>query len=66
MGTHPVPPEIVRRFANKTMAIVGYEMDQVMVQPTGKPGVHPEKDVSVPINWACTWPTPALARSWLP
>ena len=30
MGTHPIPPEIVRRFANKTMAIVGYEMDQVM------------------------------------
>ncbi|EOD05979.1 hypothetical protein EMIHUDRAFT_453585 [Emiliania huxleyi CCMP1516] len=29
MGTHPIPPEIVRRFANKTMAIVGYEMDQM-------------------------------------
>ena len=30
----------------------GYEQDQVMVTPTGKPGVNPEKDVSVPINWA--------------
>ena len=25
---------------------------QVMVQPVGKPGLNPEKDVSVPINWA--------------
>ena len=23
-----------------------------MVTPTGKPGVNPDKDVSVPINWA--------------
>jgi hypothetical protein len=34
------------------MAITGYEQDQVMVQPVGQPGVNPEKDVSVPINWA--------------
>lgn len=24
-----------------------------MVTPVGKPGLNPEKDVSVPINWAC-------------
>ena len=52
MGKQALPKEIVARFANKTMAITGYEMDMVMVQPTGKPGVHPEQDVSVPINWA--------------
>jgi hypothetical protein len=23
-----------------------------MVTPVGKPGLNPEKDVSVPINWA--------------
>ena len=34
------------------MAIVGYEQDQVMVSPVGKPGVNPKLDVSVPINWA--------------
>ena len=34
------------------MAITGYEQDQVMVSPVGKPGVNPEADVSVPINWA--------------
>ena len=34
------------------MAITGYEQDQVMVDPIGQPGVHPERDVSVPINWA--------------
>ena len=34
------------------MAITGYEQDQVMVSPVGKPGVIPEADVSVPINWA--------------
>jgi hypothetical protein len=26
---------------------------QVMVQPVGQPGVNPDQDVSVPINWAC-------------
>ena len=30
----------------------GYEQDQVMVTPVGHPGVNPDKDVSVPINWA--------------
>ena len=34
------------------MAITGYEQDQVLVEPVGKPGVNPDKDVSVPINWA--------------
>ena len=41
MMTHHIP-----------QAIVGYEQDQVMVTPTGKPGVNPSQDVSVPINWA--------------
>ena len=36
----------------KVMAITGYEQDQVMVSPAGKPGVNPDQDVSVPINWA--------------
>lgn len=36
----------------KVMAITGYEQDQVMVTPVGKPGLNPELDVSVPINWA--------------
>ena len=48
----PLPEAIVKRFANKTIAIVGYEQDQVMVTPQGQPGVAPENDVSVPINWA--------------
>ena len=49
MGKQPLPREIVARFANKTMAITGYEMDMVMVQPAGQPGAQ---DVSVPMNWA--------------
>jgi len=49
---HPLPKEIVARFKGKTMAITGYEQDQVMVFPTGQAGVNPTKDVSVPINWA--------------
>ena len=51
-GNQPIPDHIIERFKGKTMAITGYEQDQVMVTPTGKPGVNPEKDVSVPINWA--------------
>ena len=51
-GTVPLPPAIVKRFEGKVMAIMGYEQDQVMVNPTGKPGVNPSEDVSVPINWA--------------
>jgi len=32
--------------------------DQVMVTPTGQPGVNPEQDVSVPINWYAPKPAP--------
>ena len=46
-----LPAEIVKRFAGKVIAVTGYEMDMVMVEPTGRPGENPEKDVSVPINW---------------
>lgn len=51
-GNQPLPEHIVKRFAGKVMAITGYEQDQVMVTPTGQPGVNPDQDVSVPINWA--------------
>ena len=51
-GNQPLPKEIVERFRGKVIAITGYEMDQVMVEPVGHPGVNPKKDVSVPINWA--------------
>ena len=51
-GVQPLPEEIIKRFDGKVMAITGYEQDQVMVTPVGKPGANPEKDVSVPINWA--------------
>ena len=64
-GNQPLPQHIVDRFKGKVMAITGYEQDQVqkhipsvvptcpqvMVVPTGKPGLNPEQDVSVPINW---------------
>mmetsp|Transcript_15463 Transcript_15463/g.36558 ORF Transcript_15463/g.36558 Transcript_15463/m.36558 type:complete len:894 (-) Transcript_15463:53-2734(-) len=52
LGNQPLPTEIVQRFKGKVIAITGYEMDQVMVQPTGQPGKNPKQDVSVPINWA--------------
>ena len=39
------------------MAIQGYEQDQVMVTPQGKPGLNPDQDVSVPINWYARPPT---------
>jgi len=52
LGNNALPAHIVARFANKTMAITGYEMDQVIVSPAGSPGLHSEQDVSVPINWA--------------
>jgi hypothetical protein len=59
-GSTPLPDHIVKRFDGKVIAIQGYEQDQVMVDPVGKPGVNPERDVSVPINWAynhhyCAW-----------
>ena len=67
MGDHPLPPEIVKRFAGKVIAITGYEQDQVMVDPVGQPGINPERDLSVPINWAYnhhyeTWMTGADAQ----
>ena len=52
MGLNPLPADIVKRFGGKVMAIMGYEQDQVLVDPVGHPGVNPAKDVSVPINWA--------------
>jgi hypothetical protein len=51
-GKLDLPEEIIKRFEGKVLAITGYEQDQVMVNPVGKPGVNPEQDVSVPINWA--------------
>ena len=51
-GVISLPDDIISRFAGKVIAITGYEQDQVMVQPQGQPGVNPNKDVSVPINWA--------------
>merc|ERR1719428_2252680 len=42
-GTQPLPDHIVKRFDGKVIAIQGYEQDQVMVSPTGKPGLNPEK-----------------------
>ena len=47
-----LPTEIIERFHSKTIAIVGYEHDQVIVTPLNKPGMNPKDDVSVPINWA--------------
>jgi hypothetical protein len=44
MPSVPLPPEIVARFQNKTMAIRGYEVDQVMRSEKG--------DIPVPITWA--------------
>mmetsp|Transcript_42291 Transcript_42291/g.76666 ORF Transcript_42291/g.76666 Transcript_42291/m.76666 type:complete len:891 (-) Transcript_42291:222-2894(-) len=51
-GTLPLPSHIVKRFAGKVIAITGYEHDQVMVQPQGRPGMFPRRDASVPISWA--------------
>ena len=44
MDPVPLGPELVARFAGKTMAVVGYETDQVMRTDGG--------DVPVPITWA--------------
>ena len=51
-GSNPLPPHIVDRFKGKVIAFTGYEQDQVIVSPLGKPGENPELDASVPINWA--------------
>ena len=66
-GTNPLPDDIVKKFDGKVIAIQGYEQDQVMVQPVGRPGLNPEKDTSVPINWAynhhyCAWMVGAAAE----
>ncbi|XP_045180973.2 uncharacterized protein LOC123540207 [Mercenaria mercenaria] len=52
LNFNPLPKKIVDRFKGKVIAITGYEQDQVMVSPVGQPGVNPDADVSVPINWA--------------
>ena len=44
MAPVSLPDDVVKRFANKTMAVIGYETDQVMQTKDG--------DVSVPITWA--------------
>jgi hypothetical protein len=44
LDTVPLPPEIVKRFAGKPMAIIGYEWDQVRRTPAG--------DISVPMSVA--------------
>merc|ERR1719167_222303 len=44
MDPVPLDEKLVERFAGKTMAIIGYETDQVMKTSDG--------DVSVPITWA--------------
>ena len=49
-GTTPLPDDIIKRFDGKVMAIMGYEQDQVIVDPLGKPGQNPDKDTSVPIK----------------
>ena len=51
-GVNPIPDDIIKKFDGKVMAIMGYEQDQVIVEPLGKPGQNPDKDTSVPINWA--------------
>lgn len=54
----PLPPDVVSKFEGKTMAVIGYEQDQVMV--SGPPGANPEKDKSVPIYWAYVRTNPKL------
>jgi len=58
----PIPPEIVERFANnKTMAVVGYEVDQVQVQTRlDENGNSKQVETSVPITHTynhhyCSW-----------
>jgi hypothetical protein len=44
-------PQLVQRFDNKTIAIVGYEADQVIVSKDGAGKIISDKDQSVPISW---------------
>ena len=46
MKSVPLPKQIVDKFNNNTMAIVGYEMNQVFK------GNGESEDISVPITWA--------------
>jgi hypothetical protein len=43
MDNIPLPADIVSRFHEKTIAVIGYEVDQVYQTPSG--------DQSVPIYW---------------
>jgi hypothetical protein len=48
LPTLPLPPELIKRFDGKGMAVVGYEVDSV------RKGAGPNgEDVSVPVNMAC-------------
>jgi hypothetical protein len=51
----PLPPEIVSRFRNKTMAVVGYECNQVGRMADGT-------EYEIPINAACEPPFPPWYR----
>lgn len=52
----PLPPEIVRRFTNKTMAVVGYECNQIAEIPDGT-------EYAIPINAAYNHHHGALVKS---
>lgn len=47
----PLPDYVVKRYDNNTIAITGYEQDQVVVE--GEPGANPEKDKRVPSAFVC-------------
>ena len=51
MGNVPLPESLVREFAGKAIAVVGYESDQVQKGATG------EEDTRVPITWAYARPS---------
>jgi hypothetical protein len=46
MKSVPLPPALMERFTGRTMAITGWESDQVIKGEAGQP------DTSVPITWA--------------
>ena len=51
-----LPPELVKRFDGKGMAIMGYEVDQVRKKGSKDfDGSILQEDVSVPINMACEY-----------
>ena len=49
----PLPADIIARFANKTMNVVGYECNQVQRTADG--------DIPLPINAACKTRSPPSA-----